>query len=369
MLTDIEVKNFRGFRSLKMNNLGRVTLVAGKNGVGKTALLEALWMLSAPDLPAELTERIGELRGLPSSGPDFAFHDMFFDYDVDGLIKISVCGDWSEDTARMLEISLRERQQTDTIRPDDSSHSDSASVKRLSRIESKSEVVFKYLHNDGREYTSRAWWFEELVDGGGAALPRLGVRQVREPVQNGLKALFISSMHREKLQSFASVFSNAQVQGDVGKILPLIRLMEPRLTDLTLITMNNMPVIHARLKGARRLIPVQLLGEGLNRVLGFALLMSEASGGMLLIDEIENGLHHSVQKEVFSYLQSLANTFDVQIFATTHSQECVIAAHEAFREYQEFAFYRLDRLDTEVRAVPFDSEMLDTSIEYGMEIR
>ena len=117
--------------------------------MGKTALLEALWMLSAPDLPGELTERLGELRGLPSTGPDLAFHDMFFDYDTDSHIRVSVRGDWSEDTARTLEIFLQERQQIDTIRPDDSSHSNLASVERVTRFESKTEIVFKYKHNDG----------------------------------------------------------------------------------------------------------------------------------------------------------------------------------------------------------------------------
>ena len=57
-------------------------------------------------------------------------------------------------------------------------------------------------------------------------------------------------------------------------------------------------------------------------MLGLVLSMSEASGGLLLIDEIENGLHHSVQEEVFSMLLELAKSFDVQIFATTHSEEC-----------------------------------------------
>ena len=55
-------------------------------------------------------------------------------------------------------------------------------------------------------------------------------------------------------------------------------------------------------------------------MLGLVLSMSEASGGLLLIDEIENGLHHSVQEEVFSILLDLAKSFDVQIFATTHSK-------------------------------------------------
>ena len=371
MLTDIEIKNFRGFRSLKMNNLGRITLVGGRNGVGKTALLEALWMLSAPDLPGRLLGRLGELRGLLSSGPDLAFHDMFFDYDTDSHVKVSVCGDWSKDTARTLEIFLQERQQIDTISPDDSRHSNSSIVERITSIESETEFVFKYKHSDGVEYTSRAWWFEELLDGGTATPPRVGIRQQRQPVESGVKALFISSMHRENLQSLISAFSKAQLQGDVHRILSFIKILEPRLTELTLITTNNIPVIHARLKGVRRLIPVQLLGEGLNRVLCLALLISEVSGGMLLIDEIENGLHYRVQGEVFCILLELAKAFDVQIFATTHSRECIVAAHQALNGdgHREFAYYRLHRGDEEVKAYHFDSEMLDTSIEFNMEQR
>ena len=133
------------------------------------------------------------------------------------------------------------------------------------RLESETEIVFKYRHNDGVENTSRAWWFEEPSNG------TRGIRLQRMnpvPYQNRLIAWFVSAMHRENLHSLATVFSDTQLQGGIGKILPLVRLLDPRLEELTLITINNMPVIHARLKGVRRLMPVQLLGEGVNRVLG-----------------------------------------------------------------------------------------------------
>ena len=106
-------------------------------------------------------------------------------------------------------------------------------------------------------------------------------------------------------------------------------------------------------------------------MLGFALSMEQASGGMMLIDEIENGMHYRVQEEMFSLLLRLAKAFDVQIFATTHSRECIIAAHQALNRdgHREFAYYRLDSRGKEVKAVSYDVEMLDTSIEFGMGIR
>lgn len=375
MLTDIEVKNFRGFRSLKMNDLGRITLVGGKNGVGKTALLEALWIFSGPDLP-ELGERINEMRGLPSQGLESAFQDMFFEYDIDSRIRISAHGDWEGNGARVLEISLQERQQLDAIRTDSPIQPNSAALERLTQpqFESDTELVFRYKHNNEQEYTSRAWWVaNQLMPKGavGTALREEAIVQATQRVQDRANSSFMPAVHREDLQSIASRFSSVQLSGDVERILALLSPIEPRLKDLALITIKNVPVIHAYLEGMRRPIPVQLLGEGLNRMLGFALAMNRVSGGMLLIDEIENGLHYRVQGDVFSVLLRLAKAFDVQIFATTHSRECIVAAHQALNRegHQELAYYRLDRRGEEVKAVSYDVEMLDTSIEFGMGIR
>ena len=375
MLTDIEVKNFRGFRSLKMNNLGRITLVGGRNGVGKTALLEALWMLSAPDLP-DLSDRINEMRGLPSMGRDSVFRDMFFGYDIDSRIKIAAHGDWKDNSARSLEVFLQQRRRIDAIRAGGANQPNPTSIERLTRpqFESEMEIVFKYKHDDGKEYISRAWWVaDQLMPAGfaGPALAGEGIIGERQAVRNRANSTFIPAVHRENLQSIAAKFSDAQLQGDVDKILAIVKLPEPRLKGLTLITIKDVPVIHAYLEGMRRPIPTQLLGEGLNRMLGFALSMEQASGGMMLIDEIENGLHYRVQGDVFCALLSLAKAFDVQIFATTHSRECIVAAHQALNKegHREFAYYRLHRGDEEVKAYHFDSEMLDTSIEFNMEQR
>ena len=233
MLTDIEIKNFRGFRSLKMNDLGRITLVGGRNGVGKTALLEALWIFSGPDLP-ELSERMNKMRGLPSLGRDSVFQDMFFGYDIDSRIKIAARGDWKGDSTRALEVFLQERKQIDAIRADGSSQPNPAAIERLTRpqFESETEVVFKYKHDDGKEYVSRAWWVaDRLIPAAltGAAPAGDGIVGERQAVRNRANSTFIPAVHRENLQSIAAKFSDAQLQGDVDKILAIVKLPEPRL--------------------------------------------------------------------------------------------------------------------------------------------
>ena len=375
MLTSLTVKNFRNLRSVTLERLGRLTLIGGKNGVGKTALLEALWLLSGPDLP-ELSARINVLRGFPTLSPDTVFHDIFCYYDTQKRITITANGDWGN-LPRKLEIYLQRRQHIDAIH---SNVLEGSGVELMTRPQDQGEfeLLFEYHHSNRKKYVSRAWWVsEQLMPVGPGPVPGLineGIRQERQPVNDRPSSTFIAAVYREDIQSVAAKLGKVQLSGEESKILSLINPMEPTLKGLTTITIRNTPVIHAYIEGIRRPMPVQLLGEGLNRMLGLALSMNEASGGLILIDEIENGLYHRVQEEVFSTLLNLAEEFDVQIFATTHSGECIRAAHRALAKQdcqnkEAFVFHRLDRIEGEIEVASYDNEMLDTAEEFNMETR
>ena len=374
MLTRLTVRNFRNLQWLVVEELGRITLIGGKNGVGKTALLEALWIFSAPDLP-ELSDRINVMRGLPPFAPEDIFHDLFSNYDASKNIKISAYGDWESNLSRSLDISLQPRSQSTQIRPGNLEQAQAAAIERTTRprLEGESALVFKYKHSDGRTYESSAWWIADQVAPAGTAGPVLtgeGIAQNWQSIAGRPISLYIPALYREDLQSIAAKFSRVQVDGNESRLIDLLNILEPRLRRLALIQVKNTSVIHAFLDNGKRPIPVQLLGEGFNRILSIALSMGEASGGLFLVDEIENGLHHSVQEDVFAMLLDLAREFDVQVFATTHSDECIRAAHRAMRgNEREFSYYRLENVDAAVKAVHFDADMMETSIKHSMEIR
>ena len=374
MLTELTVTNFRNLKDVSLENLGRITLIAGKNGAGKTALLEALWLLSGPDVP-ELGMRLNVFRGLPITGPDTIFRDLFRNFDIGQDITVSARGDWGS-RPRELEISLQDRKQLPAI---PANILDKALTERSTRpqAEGEFEIVFDYRHDDGNEYTSRAWWVQEVqemptpVGLGPIEVGSEGIRQEQQRVVGRSNSTFMASLHRDNLQAVASRFGELQLKGKDAEILSILRPLEPRLKGLVPITIRNATVIYAIIEGSNRPIPIQLLGEGLNRMLNLALAMGTATGGLLLIDEIENGLHHTVLPEVFATLLVMARAFDVQVFATTHSAECIRAAHEALKEadQHESAFYRLQRINGEIKAVGFDHEMLETAIFHEMEVR
>jgi AAA15 family ATPase/GTPase len=109
----------------------------------------------------------------------------------------------------------------------------------------------------------------------------------------------------------------------------------------------------------------------MQRVLSIVLAIANAPGGVVLIDEIENGLHYSVLKEVWQAIAQTARQSDVQVFATTHSWECLRWAHEAFSESKEYDLrvFRLDRADGSVSVASYDRERIESALFNAVEMR
>ena len=147
-------------------------------------------------------------------------------------------------------------------------------------------------------------------------------------------------------------------------------MLEPRLKRLSLLLVEDEPIIHGDI-GMRELVPLPLMGEGIGRLLSIILAIANTKGGTVLIDEIENGFHHSVLTKVWEAIGDVARRGETQIFATTHSIECIRAAHYAFKsgKQYDFAYHRLDRVQDEIKAVTYDEETLESSDEMNWEVR
>jgi AAA15 family ATPase/GTPase len=101
------------------------------------------------------------------------------------------------------------------------------------------------------------------------------------------------------------------------------------------------------------------------------LAIRNAANGIVLIDEIENGLHYSSQQHVWESIAHAAQQFNVQVFATTHSREMIEAAYRAFPDSDTFRYHRLDRDEAsgEVRAVSYSPDLIEAALEMDFEVR
>ena len=159
-----------------------------------------------------------------------------------------------------------------------------------------------------------------------------------------------------------------------------MRIIEPKVSGLAFIRRN--PEVSVRqddrigivsIEGHASPIPLASMGDGMTRVLQLVLSLFAARGGVLLLDEFENGLHYSVHLQVWKLLLRLAKELNVQVFATTHSQDCVQAFSQASLEDMETKgfLYRLARhlVSHLVVATLFSEEKLERFLDSSLEVR
>ena len=115
-------------------------------------------------------------------------------------------------------------------------------------------------------------------------------------------------------------------------------------------------------------MPLAIMGEGMSRLARLILVIFDTPDGVVLIDEIENGFHHSVLPEVWRVIDNASKQSNTQVFATTHSRECVRAAHESLGE-DDFRLHRLEANDEGNRCVTYDPESIGSAIKFNFEVR
>ena len=146
-----------------------------------------------------------------------------------------------------------------------------------------------------------------------------------------------------------------------------LKIVEPRLQSIEDNSAGGTPMIWGDI-GLPELVPLPVMGEGMTRVARLILAISTTPGGLLLVDEIENGLHHSILSKVWKAVDQAAKNFDTQIVATTHSYECLEAAHQGLGK-GGFRLYRLEAEDGENRCVTYEPDDTEAAIRHALEVR
>ena len=364
MITELTVSNFRHIERLTVSPLGRITLIGGRNGAGKTALLEALWLFSGASRPG-LAVAVDDFRGVARPDPN-SVPSVFRNFDARQPVEVSA--NRSPNGARsFLKMEVVENKLV-TVR------SDPSGLSGLTETEGGFQIVNTFESDDGEEYVSRASHVLQtlgpVLPGSGPLAAAAGIREEQAKIPDKISAKLMTARNRESTETVSANFGNLQLSGKERRVTAFLNHLEPSLTMLTAISTGGPPIVHAYI-GDNLPIPANLVGEGFSRMLELAVGVAQVEGGLLLVDEIENGLHYSAHKGIFSTLFELAAEFDVQVVATTHSRECVIAAREALgnKGADDFAYHRIDRRDGKVRAVNYDCEAMDVAIDFGMEIR
>ena len=353
MFTSLKVSGYRGLKSVEIERLGRVNLVAGRNNSGKTSLLEAVFLLAhggRPDvaLNANVVRGGGSVRAGTFDDVRALWQPLFSDLDVSRPVSIS--GSHAKHGSLRLEIEHRY-----------SGRLGSASTSRDTHrgVAGSSELRFS-LHVSPREgqlarsVQGRASFGEDgaeaKVKGEPLVVPGVLLKSCADTPQDDIKRLGLLRVKKQ-----------AQL------VVEALQIIEPKLQALDGFPGPGGYTLWGDI-GLPEQIPLAVLGDGMNRLARLVLAMAHERGLVVLVDEIENGFHHSVLESVWRVIYATAEQFDTQVIATTHSYEAIAAAYRASPGH-DLVLHRLDADDDGVKCVTYDSESIEGAIEHGLEVR
>lgn len=330
-LSAVTIEGFRGFEKIEIPSLGRVNLIVGQNNVGKTALLEALWIYASRN-PALTVENILAAREenlsfrLHNGEPNPSYRHIFFQRETENR-QIEIGS--PKDFPNRLTISQR----------------------------------------SGELKISTPMKPPPLNVGG------LGNGQSEFKRRTDITSFFVG-IHGLEQADVDRLWEKVELTPLEDKILEALRLIVPKIKKVRPRTVQRSGPTHAKVVYAQsednvEPLPLRSFGEGLNRLFEIALVLVSCENGVLLIDEIENGLHYSVLPDVWKLIFKTARDLNVQVFATTHSFDCITAFTEAALQddKSDGLLIRLARHDDQIKAFTFDESQLDTITREGIEVR
>ncbi|WP_309896633.1 ATP-binding protein [Archangium sp.] len=352
MFTYARIENFRGIERLEVSGLGRVNLIIGRNNAGKTAMMEAIWLASQAEDAASVLELLQEMRR-----PDMPMEDF------EGFWRPIFRGG---DVERGFLVDLRRTKR------------EQAPGQGIRVFMKKARRSPPILSTEGAGGHSRGgtWALEYMCERDGSTYQRVasgGPRGVEFPEQMlpDTLAAWIEAGPVD-YQNAISLLSLLKQQGRESLVHDLLRLIDDQVEGLEILSpTGGQAAIFVRLKGQAMLLPVRMMGDGVQRCLDIAVTIASYESALLGIDEIENGLHHSTFEPIWKWLATVSANQNMQIFATTHSEECVQAACRAFSALNDdgLRVIRLDRREHETAATVYDRNLVAAAERMGVEIR
>jgi hypothetical protein len=347
ILESLEVRGFRGFRHLQIEHLGRVNLIVGKNNVGKSSLLEALRLYARRGSLALIWELLGERdESAPfSSRPTFP--------EVEERL----------DSLRYLFFGRRDVRD----------FSKSIHIGPINSQDKKLSITMSLLvGNDSDEGPGPR--LSTSIGNQSIASYSIGSPTERlfllEP-KGSIDCVFIAAngLTRGQVGELWDGISLTDLEKDV---LDALRIIAPGVERLSLVgdpAQRRTPIV--KIKDINQPIPLRSLGDGMQRTLGIALALVNAKDGFLLIDEFENGLYYSVQPNLWRLIFEVARRLNVQVFATTHSWDCIEGFQKAASadKQTEGILIRLESIKGDIVSALFDERQQGIATREQIEVR
>lgn len=319
MMESLHIKNFKNLKELTIEKLGKVNLIVGKNNVGKSSLLEAITIFITNGeenwLREILADRGEEIRNADGDRIDAENVKQHY---------ISLFSEWEENYSKDFEIEIGTNDKNEI-------------PVRISQVYIREGKM-------GRTSTSFEAIHKEMI---GVQVDRNSITSAGLLVTSGSQSNIIPyNKERSYLNSFnekcpfqyiplfmigrfanAKLFDKISLSPDEDYVLDALRIINQDINRIRFIDTNegrnSERIAVVTVKGSDKRYRLSSMGDGINRILTIILALLNCKDGVLLLDEFETGLHYSVQDQLWEIVFMLSEKLNVQVFVTTHSNDCV----------------------------------------------
>ncbi|MBI3946564.1 MAG: ATP-binding protein [Armatimonadetes bacterium] len=372
----LTIERFRAFRKLTIEGLGRVNLITGRNNTGKSSVLEALRILASDASPSVLHDILRSREeyldgaakpGAPQLGPEGAFELSSLFHGFPSFPRpgttLGPLAIRSDSGGHRMRVSIGTGWFAEEPGPAGTRNLVPYEQDRFLPNQAIPGLVLE--RESGRVEVPLGYWLSHDTISRFRLLDQIGDLRLR--------CVFVDPYGGERTATLARLWDKIALSGLEEDVVEALRVVEPGIKAVSMVGgegsgRGRSAIVRA--DGYPRPLPLRSFGDGLNRLLGILLSLANADGGLLLIDEFENGLHHTVQTDTWRAVFRLAADLDVQVVATSHSWDAVEAFQQAASETpEEGVLIRLTRKGEDIIPTLFREEELAVATRDRIEVR
>ena len=357
MIENIEFQNFRGFSNLKMKDTKQITLISGMNNVGKSSVLDGLFLFFDHITPESFV-KLNNFRGFPPlPEPKYLWEPVFHNLNTQEPVQINLNIDGQ--SAR-----LHYSRDDSYVVPEDSDVPKNVLNQFISSTQTSYTLKFQYT-------LGKYWETGHFITNPSGMLRNMDTSLDGNRILPLNYTQFINAAIVHNGGDLTTWIGDLELSGRKEELVEALRLIEPSISDITTImTANGGAQIYIKVSG--RLLPLKLAGDGLNKLLFIVLSIMAHPNSLFLIDEIETGIHYSAYIDFWKTISLAARKYNCQIIATTHSYECIVGAIDGIEQTEltnSFCYFRIVRDGEECIAHRYSDDLLRTAIDTNLEVR
>ncbi len=323
MLRSLKIENFRCFQNFELQQLGRINLIVGKNNSGKTSILEAIQLLTDKTNLESLTEIMlsrGEYIFSNEGSRELDIRHLFYGHEIDINSSLSIS---SDDDIERKSIAMTVRYPTKQITLDTRNLPDPREL--LESVLKDLQGIILDIQWLGRKNFPKNIPVS-LSSNKGLQLNYTKYIDINfENLVITTKFVASSSLTTEEM---IELFDKIVLTANEDLVIEALQIIEPTVERIAIFGSEKYRHDSSRsgfvvkLSNSSQRIPIGSMGDGIWRILGLTLAIVNAKDGVLLVDEIDTGLHFSTMTDMWKLVWETAKRLNVQVFATTHSDDC-----------------------------------------------